>query len=339
MKAIQIYQPNDLRIIDVEKPEIKAPNEVLVKMLAAGICGSDVGIYHGTNAAATYPRVIGHELIGQVVKVGEDVTSVKKGDRTVINQVVACGNCYPCSIGRGNVCENLKVRGVHIDGGFTEYIVVPETDLFILPEEISNVDAVMIEPTSIGLQVCSRAELAEEDTLLIFGAGALGSTILKIARTITDKIIVADIVPGKLETALKNGAQAVINLHSDDLYEKISEYTAGRGVSVSMDAVCSRDSLMQLMKITGNAGRVMALGFNTQPIEINQFLIASKELDIRGSRLQNHKFSEAIELIKAGKLDFTGEVSHTFKLEEAQKAFDFIESRDPLLRKVALVID
>lgn len=339
MRAVQIYKPDDLRIIDIKKPEIEQPNDVLVKMTAVGICGSDIGIYKGTNAAATYPRVLGHELVGQVVEIGSEVSYVNVGDRTIINQVVSCGHCYPCSIGRGNVCDNLQVRGVHIDGGYTEYMVVPEKDLYVLPENISNEEAVMIEPTSIGLQVCSRASLSEEDTLLIFGVGALGSTILKIAEKTAKKIIVADVVPGKLEDALANGADYVIDLNIENLKEKVLSYTNGRGVTVAMDAVCSKDSLIQLMEVTGNAGRVMALGFNKQSTEINQFLIASKELDIRGSRLQNHKFKEAIEMIKSGELNFVGEVSHTFKLEDAQDAFDFILSRDPSIRKVVLTID
>lgn len=338
MKAVQIFEPNDLRIIEVDKPEIQKADDVLVKMKAVGICGSDVGIYHGTNAAATYPRVIGHELVGEVEEIAEGVDAVKVGDRVIIDQVVACGDCYPCKQGRPNVCDNLQVRGVHIDGGYTEYMVVPQEDLYILPEGMSNTDAVMIEPTSIGLQVCSRAELTSEDTLLIYGAGALGATILKIAKTISNNIIVADIVEGKLEDASKNGAHHTVNLKEEDLQERIDELTNGRGVTVSMDAACTKTSLMQLLEVTGNAGRVMALGFDTQPTEINQFLIASKELDIRGSRLQNGKFAEGIEMIKSGELDFTDEVSHVFDLEEAQKAFDFIDSRDESIRKVVLEI-
>ena len=131
MKAVQIVKPNQLEVIDIEKPVIDSKNNVLVKMTAAGICGSDVGIYHGTNAAATYPRIIGHEMVGVVAEVGDTVSSLKIGDRVIINQVTSCGHCYPCSKNRGNVCDNLKVRGVHIDGGYREYIAVPESDCYL----------------------------------------------------------------------------------------------------------------------------------------------------------------------------------------------------------------
>lgn len=339
MKAVQIIQPNELKIIDVEKPVIDEKNNVLVKMTAAGICGSDVGIYHGTNAAATYPRIIGHEMVGRVAEVGPGVTQVKVGDRVIVNQVTSCGHCYPCRIGRGNVCDNLAVRGVHIDGGYREFLAVPESDCYLLPDSLSDKDAVMIEPTTIAIQSCTRAELKKDDMLLIYGSGALGSTILKIARLMCDHIIVADIVDDKLEAAKANGAKYTINVMKEDLVEKVKEYTEGHGSTVSIDSACTKDSLIQLLKATGNAGRVMTMGFSVAGTEVNQFLITSKELDVRGSRLQNKMFGKAIQLIHEGKLDLNGAVSHTFPLLKAQEAFDFVDSHDPSIRKIVFTFD
>lgn len=339
MKAVQIESPNKLVIIDVEKPVIDEKNNVLIKMTAAGICGSDVGIYHGTNAAATYPRIIGHEMVGRIEEIGENVKNLKVGDRVIVNQVTSCGCCYPCKIGRGNVCDNLKVRGVHIDGGYREYIAVPEADCYLLPDSLSDEDAVMIEPTTIAIQSCTRAELSKDDMLLIFGSGALGSSILKIARLMCDHIIVADIMDEKLEIAKQNGAKYTVNVLKEDLTEKVKEYTYGHGATVSIDSACTKDSLLQLLKATGNAGRVMTMGFSTAPTEINQFAITSRELDVRGSRLQNKRFGKAIELINEGKLDLTGSVSHTFPIEKAQEAFDFVDSRDPSIRKIVLTFE
>ena len=125
----------------------------------------------------------------------------------------------------------------------------------------------------------------------------------------------------------------------EDLEEKVREYTNGRGATVSIDASGTSDSLMKLLRATGNAGRVMVMGFSTAPIEINQFLITSKELDVRGSRLQNKRFGDAIRLIQEGKLDLKGSVSHTFPLTKAQEAFDFVDSRDPSIRKIVLTFD
>ena len=339
MKAVQIVKPGELKVIEIEKPVLDEENNVIVKMTAAGICGSDVGIYHGTNAAATYPRIIGHEMVGVVAETGPSVEKLKVGDRVIVNKVTSCGHCYPCRKGRGNVCDHLKVRGVHIDGGYREFIAVPEADCYILPESISDRDAVMIEPTTIAIQSCTRAELEKDDMLLIYGSGALGSSILKIARQICDHIIVADIQDDKLETAKANGAKYTINVLNEDLVEKVKEYTHMHGATVSIDAVCNKDSLIRLLNATGNAGKVITMGFSTAPTEINQFAITAKELDVRGSRLQNKMFGKAIDMIHEGRLDLTGSVSHTFPLTKAQEAFDFVDSHDPSIRKIILTFD
>ncbi|MGN1192661.1 MAG: zinc-binding alcohol dehydrogenase family protein [Dorea sp.] len=339
MKAIQILEPNHLEVIDVEKPVIDEKNNILVKMTAAGICGSDIGIYHGTNAAATYPRIIGHEMVGIIEETGANVKDLKVGDRVIINQVTSCGECYPCKKGRGNVCDKLKVRGVHIDGGYREYIAVPESDCYLLPDSLTDEDAVMIEPTTIAIQACTRAELEKEDMLLIYGAGALGSTILKIASTMCDHIIVADIMDDKLAEAKQAGAKYTINSMTEDFQAKVLEYTHGRGATVSIDSACVKNSLLTLLQATGNAGRVITMGFSTAPTEINQFLITSKELDVRGSRLQNKMFGKAISMISEGTLNLAGSISHRFPLTKAQDAFDFVDSRDPSIRKIVFTFD
>lgn len=340
MKAVQIVKPNDLRIIEMEKPTIDEHNNVLVKMTAAGICGSDVGIYHGTNAAATYPRIIGHEMVGVVVEVGPTAQKVKVGDRVIIDQVVPCGHCYACRKGRPNVCGNLQVRGVHIDGGYREYMAVPDTDCYLVPDCLTDTEAVMIEPTTIAVQCCSRAQLESEDTVLIIGSGALGSSILRIVKQFhPQKIIVSDIDDAKLEEALKNGATDVINSLKEDVPARCRELTDGYGVTVSIDAACVKTSLLTALNATGSAGRVITMGFSVAPTEVNQFVITSKELDVRGSRLQNRKFQDVIDLINAGKIDLRGSISHTFPLTEAQKAFDFVDSHDPSIRKIAFTFD
>ena len=340
MKAVKIMKPNELQIIDMEKPAIDEKNNVLVKIHVAGICGSDVGIYHGKNAAATYPRVIGHEMVGEIVETGENVTKRKVGDRVIIDQVTACGHCYACRKGRPNVCENLQVRGVHIDGGYREYMAVPESDCYLLPETLSYEDAVMIEPTTIAVQACSRAELVFEDNLMIIGAGALGSSILRIARLYNPhKIIMVDIEEDKLKGSLENGATDIINSKVEDVVEKAHELTDGYGPTVVIDAACFHGSFLTACKCAGNAGRVITMGFGVDPDEINQFAITSKELDVRGSRLQNRKFQTVIDMVNKGKVNLNNSISNRFYFEDAQKAFDFNDTHDPSIRKIVLTFD
>ena len=340
MKGIQIVKPEELRVIEMDVPQLDDANNVLVKIRAAGICGSDVGIYHGTNAAATYPRVIGHEMVGEVVQTTATAKKVKVGDRVIIDQVTSCGHCWACRHDRPNVCQQLKVRGVHIDGGYREYMAVPDADCYLLPDDLRYEDAVLIEPTTIALQACSRAQIAPDDEVLILGVGALGSRMLSIAKLSGAKIIVADVVDERLQEALENGADHAVNLLKEDLDAKLKEYTSDAyGPTLSIDCACTKDSLGTLIRVTGNAGRIITMGFSVSPTEVTNFGITSKELDIRGSRLQNKKFQSAIDLIREGKIDLDHKTSHTFPFLEAQKAFDFVDSRDPSIRKIVLTFD
>lgn len=340
MKALQVVRPNQMEFIETPKPAIDEKNNVLIKIKAAGVCGSDIGIYHGSNAAATYPRVIGHEIVGVVEEIGKGVARVNVGDRVIIDQVTACGHCYACRKGRPNVCEHLKVRGVHIDGGYREYMAVPENDVYLLSEGLSFQDAVMIEPTTIAVQCCSRARLEKEDAVMIIGAGALGTSLLRIVRLYhPQQIIMVDIDDSKLQECLKNGATHVINSRNEDVSEAAHRLTDGYGPTLVIDAACVKGSFLNACKSAGNAGRVITMGFSVAPDEINQFVITSKELDVRGSRLQNRKFQEVIDLVNAGKVDLTGAVSHTFPFEQGKEAFAFADSRDPAIRKIALLFD
>lgn len=340
MKAVQVVKPEDMRIIEVEKPVIDEEKNVLIKMKAAGICGSDRGILHGHNAAATYPRIIGHEIVGVVEEIGEGVTKVKVGDRVIIDQVTNCGECYACKKGRPNVCGNLKVKGVHIDGGYREWLTCNEKDCYLLPDDLADKDCVMIEPTTIAVQACSRAELEEIDDLLIIGAGALGSSLIKIAKLYNPKkIIVSDIDDLKLEDALKNGATHVINSRKEDLETAVRAITDGYGPTVTIDAACVKGSLLSALQVTGNAGRVITMGFSVNPEEVNNFVITSKELDVRGSRLQNRRFQTVIDLVKAGKIDLKDSVSHTYHFTDAIEAFRFADTNDPSIKKIALTFE
>ena len=219
-------------------------------------------------------------------------------------------------------------------------MAVPEKDCYVLPDFLEYKDAVMIEPTTIAVQACSRAQLESEDDVMIIGAGALGSSLLRIVRLFTPhSIIMADIAQERLDEALQNGATAVINSKDEDIVARAKELTGGYGPTVTIDAACVKGSLLSACRADGNATRVITMGFSIAPDEINQFVITSKELDIRGSRLQNRKFGEVIKLVNEHKVNLNGAVSHTFPFMEAQKAFDFVDSRDPSIRKISLMFD
>ncbi|MCL2601375.1 MAG: alcohol dehydrogenase catalytic domain-containing protein [Treponema sp.] len=335
MLQLLTEKPMSLVMMNEKDPAITQPNEVLVKVMAAGICGSDMHIYHGTSPVATYPRVMGHEIVGVVAETGSGVSRVKTGDHVIVDQIVACGECYACRVKRPNVCSNLKVRGVHIDGGYREYLTVEENALHILPNDLPFTEAVMLEPASIAFQVSSRAEITKDDTVFILGSGALGKSLIRAVLLTGAQIIAADTSQARLKEAAELGVKYCINSKEENLSEKLREYTTW-GPSVSIDAAGFAESLALLVDVTCTAGRIITTGFLDAQSEVQQFKITAKELDIRGSRLQNKKIAEVIAACRAGKISFTGAVSHVIPFSEAVQAFQMIDSGKEDVKKAVL---
>lgn len=165
MKAVQVRKAHELIINEIEKPQIENGTDVLVKVKRVGICGSDMHIYHGTNPLATLPRVIGHEVAGEVEAVGPQVKGIKIGDHVVVEPIRYCGECYACRKGRPNVCENLSVFGVHEDGGMREWFVLPEKQLHVVDPSLPWEEIVLAEPYTIGAQATWRGQVEEGDTV------------------------------------------------------------------------------------------------------------------------------------------------------------------------------
>ena len=336
MKAICVVQPNHLEIQDRPQPVITAGNEVLVKVKAAGICGSDMHIYHGSSPVATYPRVIGHEIAGEIIEIGAHVVEFKVGDHVVMDPVIHCGTCYQCKIGRRNVCANLRVRGVHVDGGYQEYLVLPETSIHKIPDSLSWDDAIMVEPFTIAEQVCSRAEVIASDVMFIMGAGPVGLSVLKLAKLYGATCYISDIQEHRLALAKAYGADAVIDAGKENVSDRINDLTNGAGATVVTDAVCSVNSFEQALDYVCSAGRIIALGFSPVPSAIAQLKITAREIDIRGSRLHNNKFPKVIQHFESGKLDIADMVTHHFHFLNIDEAIQLIEDPTILNGKVVL---
>lgn len=336
MKAVEIKQPRKIDVVDREIPEIKE-DEVLIHVKAAGICGSDIHIYHGKNAFATYPRVVGHEFVGEIVKVGKKVEKFTLGDRVTVDPVVSCGICYPCRIGRHNVCKSLNVMGVHRDGGYQEYVAVNCNQVYVLPKEISWEVAATIEPYTIAAQVIDRGRLTADDHVLICGAGPIGLIILQVVKMIGAKVAIVDIVESRLAKAKEMGADLVINTKSTDMTKPIMEFTNNEGANLIFEATGNIHVLETCIhEIASAAGRIVVLGFSKEEIKIPQVDIMSKELDIIGTRLNNKKFPQVIEWFRKGLVNPEKIISHTFDFKETKKAFALSETSPEEVCKVII---
>ena len=338
MKAFQVNAPHDYRVADVEAPKAGA-GEVLVRVAFAGICGSDMHIIHGDNAFVRFPRITGHEFAGVVGAVGEGVADVTVGDRVCVDPVISCGTCYPCRIGRPNVCSALEVIGVHRNGGFEEYVCVPAANVYKLPEHIGLDAAALVEPYTIAANVLDRMQPHPGDRLLILGAGVIGMTILQMARALgIEEIIVTDVINERLAAAKELGATHVLNSREQDVEKEVLALTQGEGVPLIADAACVPALLPQMLRLASPAGRIGLLGFSVQPSDLVQLEVIKKELTLVGSRLNNRKFPEVLALMASGQLDPLALVSHRLPLSDMPSAIDMLDHRPEEARKVLIQI-
>lgn len=338
MKAFQVNAPLDYRLADVEAPQA-APGEALVRVAFAGICGSDMHIIHGENAFVRFPRITGHEFAGVVEAVGEGVKGIGAGDRVCIDPVISCGHCYPCRIGRPNVCSQLEVIGVHRDGGFEERVAVPAANLHRLPDHVGLDAAALVEPYTIAANVLDRMQPHPGDRLMVFGAGVIGLTILQMAQAKgIEEVIVSDVIDERLTVAKELGARHVFNGRDQDVEKAVLDLTEGQGVPLIADAACIPALLPQMVRLASPAGRIGLLGFNPTPSDLVQLEVIKKELTVVGSRLNNRKFPEVLELMASGRLDPLALVSHRLPFDEMPSAIDMLEYHPEKTRKVLIQI-
>ena len=335
MKSIVIRQPNELVIEEREVPN-PAAGEVRVKVKLAGICGSDSHIYRGHNPFAKYPRVIGHEFFGLIDAVGEGVSEERIGQRVSVDPVISCGHCYPCSIGKPNVCTSLVVLGVHRDGGFSEYAVVPERNAWAIPDSIQDKHAVMIEPFTIAANVTGQVNPTEQDVALVYGAGPMGLVTVQALKGVYNvkQVIVVDRIPERLMMAERSGADWTIN--NGDL--SLPDVLAEKGIKPTLivDAACHPSILQEAITLASPAARIVLMGFSSDASSVVQQGITGKELCIFSSRLNAHKFPTVIDWLKNGLINPEKLVTHEFDYQDVTDAITLFEKDQKRCCKVLL---
>lgn len=336
MKAIKVMEPFKVEIVDVPKPELKKSDDVIIKITSGGICGSDIGIWNGTNSLATYPRIIGHEFGGIVTEIGDGVTTVKIGDKVAIDPVESCGHCYACKIGRHNVCSTLEVTGVHRDGGFAEYIVANEKNVHKFSVDFDRTLLGLVEPYTIGVEINNRGQIGQGDQVLIMGCGPIGICTMQVAKRNGAKVIMTDLVKERLEKAKSMGADEIVLVSEENLEERINEFTNGEGIPVIVDTVCVPASFEQSVQLACPAGRVVVIGLRKEPSEIAMAEITKKELTIVGSRLNNNCFDEVIAGFEDGSLNPEQLMTKVFNYKDIMEALTMIKEHPQDVLKIVL---
>lgn len=337
MKAIKIDEPWKVACVDIEKPEPKE-GEALIRIVTAGICGSDIGAFRGTNGLVSYPRVIGHELAGVVEAIPENnKNGIRVGDRVVVDPYIYCGNCYPCSIGRTNCCTDLKVLGVHVDGGMAQYFTHPADMLIKIPDDMTWEEAAMAEPLTISLHGIHRGGFKAGEYCVIIGAGPIGLVAGMIAQAYGGHAILLDLVQERLDFAKTLGIEYVINSGEEtDVPGRIAEITGGMMAQQVMECSGANAAIRNTLDYVSNAGRITLTGWPKKETSIPTDLITKKEVDIRGARTSAGEFEEALELIRSRRVDMNRILTKVVSMEEAPEIIRDIEKNPGNYMKVVV---
>lgn len=330
MKAAVIRMADDAKVLQVEDfsaPQLAA-GQVLVRVRASGICGSDLhGFLDATGTNRRDGLVMGHETAGDIAAVGEGVTHVAVGDRVTVDPQVVCGVCEPCRRGWISICDNKRVTGSSLrgfeQGSMGEYIAVAENQVYSIPADMDYDIAAMIEPLSNAAHVVNRADVKLGDTVVIVGAGTLGLCMLQcVVAAGASRIVVSDTSSVRLDVARSLGAHITVNPTQDDLRAVVSELTAGRGADVVIESVGIDITYQDTIHLVRKRGRIMFFGAVQPTVTVDLMPILHKEITILGCTGANEEEMHiAINLVRSGVVDLRPLITHQFALADADRAF------------------
>jgi L-iditol 2-dehydrogenase len=341
LKALLYTKPYSFEYSDVPDPAV-GDDDVLVRIKACGICGSDVHGFTGKTGRRLPPLIMGHEAAGIVEDTGKNVEGFAKGDRVCFDSTVYCNKCEACMNGRYNHCDKRQVLGVSVPsfkrhGTFAEYVAVPWWIVFRIPDELSFVNSALLEPASIGTHAANRAPITADDTVVVIGAGTIGLFILQGCRLRgAAKIIVADINKFRLDLARQLGADIVVNPLESDLRETVLAETKGKGADVTLDAVGYAKTFADAVSLAKLAGYVVAVGNLEKKAEFDLQQFIAQELTFTGSYASSGEFRDCIDLVASGKINVELLISEVLPLEEGPGAFDRLLKAEENLLKIVL---
>ncbi|MGA8029571.1 MAG: galactitol-1-phosphate 5-dehydrogenase [Bryobacteraceae bacterium] len=341
MKALLLSEYSRLEIADLPMPR-PGPDEVLVRVEACGICGSDVHGYDGASGRRIPPIVMGHEAAGSVAAIGSEVTAAREGDRITFDSTVYCGACEYCRRGQVNLCERRQVLGVSTPeyrraGAFAEYVVVPDRIIHPLPAGVPFAEAAMIEPLAVAVHAVSLAEMPENGTALVVGAGIIGLLVLQALREANcSQIYVVDIDDSRLQLANQLGATVTINAKKADAVAEVKRLSSGDGVDVALEAVGSTATIKTAVESVRKGGTVVLIG-NIAPIaEIPLQAVVSRQIRLQGSAASSGEYPRCIAMLARGAVEVKPLISMVAPLEDGAQWFERLHSREANLMKVIL---
>jgi len=341
MKALLLSKYRHLEIADLPNPT-PGRGEILVKVAACGICGSDVHGYDGSSGRRIPPIVMGHEAAGRVAKVGPQVTGWSEGDRVTFDSTISCGNCRYCARGEINLCDNRRVLGVSCAdyscaGAFAEYVNVPQRIVYRLPDSLSFSEAAMLEAVAVAVHAVALSKISSGDQALVLGAGMIGLLTLQALRAAgCSTVYVADVDTSRLKLAKEVGATETLHATGDDLVSEVLHFTNNAGVDVAVEAVGIDVTVGAAVNSVRKGGTVTLVGNITPEVNLPLQKAVTSQIRLQGSCASAGEYPQAIKLLTSGAIKVKPLISAVAPLADGPEWFERLYSREPNLMKVVL---
>jgi L-iditol 2-dehydrogenase len=327
MKAALFYGPKDIRVQEIEKPKITS-KEVLIKVKAAGICGSDIHFYKGeAPIKLDVGTVLGHELSGEVVAIGDEVKSIKIGDRVGVEPLIGCGKCVFCKIGQYHLCKNLKHIGYAYKGGFAEYTKVPQENIYNLPDNVTYEEASLLDSYAVSVHALNRVTVKINDIVVIIGGGTLGITTAQLVKLAgAKKVIVIDLLDEVLQVARKAGIDYILNASKIDVVNEVMKLTDDMGADIVFESVGGEaPTLNQSVQMIKPGGTIGIIGIRNKG-SMDFWSAHTKEINIifiwsYAKWGINAEFKIALNLLESKKINATPLISYKYTLDKINDAF------------------
>lgn len=349
MKAIQFDSPFNIKMKEYNIPTL-GKYSLLVKVAYCGICGTDMHIYEGKVPFVKYPIIPGHEFSGTIKAVGSKVTGYSIGEEVAINPNLSCKDhgynphdyCYYCKKNRPHFCINWEAIGVTMNGGFSEFVVCPNTSAFKVPKEVSLKEAALMEPIACCLHGLQHIKIRSENTVLVIGAGPIGLMMVSLIKAFyKSKIIVSEPHPSRRNLAIQFGADIAIDSNNEVLKNVIKKETNNYGVDVSIEAVGGTKTALEAIGCLNRGGKALLFGVSMpeDTINLNLFELYSKELSLFGSFTNPHENDQALEILKNKLMNASELISHIFPIWKLEEGLKLMKNKAKDVKKILIQIE
>ncbi len=329
--------PGEIVFKEVPMPEMR-DNQVMVKIMNIGICGSDIHVYHGKHPFTTYPVTQGHEVSGEITAVGKEVETLAVGQKVTIEPQVYCGKCHPCRNGKYNLCEELKVMGFQTTGTASQYFAVDASKVTPIPEAMSFEEGAMIEPLAVAVHGVKQVGNVKGLNIVVIGAGPIGNLVAQTAKGMgAAKVMITDVSDLRLEKAKECGIDVCVNTKQKDFGEAMIEAFGPDKADVIYDCAGNNITMGQAIRYARKGSVIVLVAVFSDMAEVDLAVVNDHELDIKSTMMYRHDdYVDAINLVNHKKVLLTPLISKTFVFRDYKKAYEYIEENKETTMKVII---